>query len=295
MPSRKATRAPWHDYRSRCIYMITLSKGLEIPAFCDLTGTLEQPNINLSPLGKIIRNTIYNISDLHSAFRLLQYIVMPDHVHFILFVGSPLEEPLGTYIARLKVAINQQAGTLGIFTNGFNDQILRHSRFLNVIFQYIRQNPYRLAVRKSYPDYFRRIDSIKIGDKYYSTYGNQFLLQNPFIEQVVVHRSDDEAKRLADREQWLYTASNGGVLVSPFISPAEKAIRAEAEELGGRIILIINEPFRERFKPAAHDFEQCIRGKLLIIAPAAGSGTPLTRSACMAMNALAALVASKPG
>lgn len=47
----------------------------------------------------------------------------------------------------------------------------------------------------------------------------------------------------------------------------EKEIRAEAEERDAKIILITNEPFGERYKPAAHDFHQCESGRLLIIAP----------------------------
>ena len=51
------------------------------------------------------------------------------------------------------------------------------------------------------------------------------LLDNPFKEQVVVHRADSPEVRESNRRRWLYTAANGGVLVSPFISPDERGIR----------------------------------------------------------------------
>lgn len=79
------------------------------------------------------------------------------------------------------------------------------------------------------------------------------------------------------------------MLVSPFISQAEKEIRAAAEEAGGRFILITNEPMGERYKPSGRDFELCEAGRLLIIS--AGIGGDLSRSACLAMNNMAKILA----
>lgn len=82
------------------------------------------------------------------------------------------------------------------------------------------------------------MDALSIAGNTYRVYGNIQLLEHPFKEQVVVHRADSPEVRKQNRDLWLYTAANGGVLVSPFISPAEKGIRAAAEAAGGRIILI---------------------------------------------------------
>lgn len=293
MNDDKKGRAFWHDYRARCIYFITMNKVPETPSFGKLpaihAGACAQPGsvrIDLSPLGKLARNAIFNISKIEPKIRLFQYVVMPDHVHFLISVEEVLNEPLGKMIARLKAAINQEADKAGVFQAGYNDQILRRDRDLNVIFKYIRENPWRLAVRRAYPEYFQRVNALKIGDKTYQAYGNFQLLDNPFKEQVVIHRADTPEVRERNRQEWLYTASNGGVLVSPFISPAEKAIRAEAEACGGRFILITNETFGDRYKPAAHDFALCEAGHLLIIS--ANLPATLTRQTCLAMNALAA-------
>lgn len=74
--------------------------------------------------------------------------------------------------------------------------------------------------------------------------------------------------------------------MSPFISPAEKAVRTESEALGGRTILITNAPMHERYKPAAGDFTLCEQGRLLILSPADLDDT-LTRRTCLTMNTLA--------
>ncbi len=116
-------------------------------------------------------------------------------------------------------------------------------------------------------------------------YGNIHLLDNPFKEQVIVHRADSDEIYSSNRDRWLYTAGNGGVLVSPFISKREKEIRHEAELLGSRFILITNKPFGEREKPMGRDFDRCAEGLRLIIAPQ--TAWNFSRTACQQMNALA--------
>ena len=286
-------RAPWHDYTSRCIYMVTLNKNPMISDFGILEGDYRLPIdhpgssfVSATAIGSAIKAVLRRFYTIEPAVRILQYALMPDHLHILLFVEHPTEATLGQIIARFKIEVDSEAGGISVFAKGFNDQILKPSRSLDTLFNYLRDNPRRLAVRRANPDFFKRVNALKIGDKTYQAYGNMQLLESPFREQVVVHRADSEAKRNADRALWLYTAANGGVLVSPFISPAEKAIRAEAESLGGRFILIVNTPMADRYKPAATDFALCEAGRLLIVS--ADLPADLSRSACLAMNALAA-------
>lgn len=219
-------------------------------------------------------------------------MIMPDHIHILLFVTAPIPKHLGSYIGMFKVKIGQefrqQIGSEGpVFNDDFYDCILYPNRSLDVLFRYLRDNPRRLAVRRAHPEFFRRVNSLAIGEGRYQAYGNVQLLENPFKEPVVVHRRDSEAEREANRRRWLHTGANGGVLVSPFISPAEKAIRSEAEALDSKIILITNAPMGERYKPAETDFARCERGRLLIISDPG----ELTRQKCLNMNALAAGIA----
>lgn len=288
----KTKRAYWHDYRSPGRYMITLSKSHDIPPFSQIAGDCRLPvgtrgssYTRWLPTGRIIADTLYHIGDIHPALRAEQYIVMPDHVHVLLWVKSTLPDPLGLYIARFKNIINNASSTNHIFEDGFNDQIVTNKRDLNAIFNYIRSNPYRLAVRHAYPDFFTRHNNLMVGETACQLYGNIHLLDNPFKEQVIVHRADNDEVYSANRDKWLYTAGNGGVLVSPFISKREKEIRKEAEALGGRFILITNRPLGERGKPSGKDFDLCSQGRMLIIAPQ--SPLDFSRSACQHMNGLA--------
>lgn len=288
------SRAPWHDYKARQIYHITLMKRPEVIPFGRLAGdwrlkpgTPGSPYLLASPLGKIIKDSLREISLIHPSLRIYQYALMPDHLHLILSAETPLDDIIGRKLAVLKVLINKRADSPGVFEKGFNDQILTSTRNLNVIYTYLRENAYRLAIIRANPDFFSRINTIFINGLACQAYGNLHLLGNPFKDQVVIHRADTPVQLADKRDRWLHTAANGGVLVSPFISRSEKALRAEAEDLGGMFILITHESFPERFKPAAHDFDLCSEGRLLIISLGLDKETHLSRSLCLSMNDLA--------
>ena len=284
------SRCYFHDYQSRCIYHITLKKAKGVRVFGNLCGDCQNAAIERSQLGKIIEKHIRKIYALNPAIRLLQYSIMPDHVHLLIFVASPIEMHLGKYISKLKILIYQDfremtGDAVSIFEEDFYDCILYRNRSLDTLYRYLRDNPRRLAVRRAHPEFFRRVNRLKIGEKYYQAYGNFQLLECPFKEQVVVHRADTPEVRERNRRGWLYAAANGGVLVSPFISQAEKAIRTEADEAGGRFIYITNQPLAERYKPSGRDFELCESGRMLIVS--ANFDGDLNRTACLAMNSLA--------
>ena len=289
-------RASWHDYTSRCIYHFTLMKHPEAPAFGMLAGDCHLPigspgssYIRASEIGIAIKQSLRHISDIHPALRLFQYALMPDHLHIILSVENELDDIVGRKLGAFKVDVNHRVGMDHVFERGFNDQILTKSRKLDILYSYLRSNPYRLAIRRACPDFFTRCNNMIIGDTPCQLYGNIHLLDNPFKDQVIVHRADNDQIFLANRDRWLHTAANGGVLVSPFISQREKSIRKEVESSGARFILISNRPFSEREKPSGKDFDLCAQGRLLIIAPAIPM--PLDRPSCLKMNSLAQTIA----
>ena len=87
----------------------------------------------------------------------------------------------------------------------------------------------------------------------------------------------------------MHLAENGGVLVSPFISQAEKEIRRQCESVNGNVILLSNEPLGEKEKPAAHDFERFTQGRLLILSPITSLITG--RETFLSLNSIAESIA----
>lgn len=285
-------RARWHDYRSKCIYHITLMKDPAVEFFGQIGGDWRikpgnpgSPYLVASPTGRKIKEALKRLPDIHPALRLYQYALMPDHLHLLIAITSPLDDILGRKLAIFKVIADRFAEKERVFLKGFNDQIIGPNRKLDDIYNYLRENPYRLAVRMAHPESFRRVTHLEIHGKAYSAYGNLHLLSNPFKEQVVVHRAEDAATRERNKERWIHCVANGGVLVSPFISKDEKAIRQTAESLDGKIILLTDTSFDGRGKPGAHDFDQCCRNKLLVMTPAYEGFQPASgRKTFMALN-----------
>lgn len=295
-------RCRGHDYRAPFIYHIILSKAEDCEAFGCVKGdakiTPGEPGsayIERSGLGDIIQNALKWLPKEFPVIQLYQYCVMPDHVHILLRVLERSEMHLGFYITKLKGKIREGYSRIKgkefrseeIFKPNYCDKPLIRRRSLNVLFRYIRLNPHRLAMRMQYPQFFRRVRKLRIGDRDYEAYGNLFLFRNPDKAAVKISRRFTEEEKAKRKAYWLDDAATGTVLVSPFISKYEKSIRAESETLGASLILISHEAFPERFKPAEHDFNLCVSGSLLIISLGEPIGTGLTREICLRMNALA--------
>lgn len=292
-------RAPWHDYASRCIYHLTLMKTQEAPLFGKLAGSHHLPigtngssYIAASKIGKAIKQTLRELHEIHPHLHLHQYALMPDHLHIILEAEDDLDESIGRKLAIFKVRVNDGAGGIQVFEHGFNDQILIRKRSLDAIYRYLKSNPYRLAVRRANPDFFQMSSGIVIDGMECQLYGNHHLLDNPFKEQIIVHRADSYAIFSSNRDRWLHTGLNGGVVVSPFISPREKSVRENVIAAGCRQILISNRPMAQREKPHGKNFDLCAQGLMLIIAPT--TPMPMNRATCLKLNSLAKAIACNP-
>ncbi len=267
-------RDPKHDYRGRAIYHITIGKAPACPVFAYVSGSPAAPVISRSQIGKIIEQHILNFPNLCASLQILQYVIMPDHIHFAIFARQYLPRVIGRYIGMMKVKCGQSIrnsfpDVSEIFTPDFHDRYLLPIHNLKTIINYIQENPKRLLERRQNPLFFQCLNNLEINGSQWQAYGNLQLLKNPFKAPVVIHRADSEATRTAKRRRWNHLSENGGVLVSPFISRDEKEVRRRCEEVNGKIILITNKPFEDREKPAAHDFEQCSKGSLLILSPIA--------------------------
>lgn len=293
-----------HDYRAPWKYHITVVKTKEAPDFCSISIKELKPDgvsVVYSSLGKIIENAVWNITKHNPKIKVLQYIIMPDHVHILIEVISRLEKPIGNEIGGFKTGISNTWRNLvndngiKVFETGFNDKIIYPDRNLDDVFKYIQQNPYRLAVRRMRPDFFQKQRNIFVDGREIQAYGNLFHFRNPFKYALVVHRNDSEAQFFQKLEDCIYYAANGGIVVSAFISPREKEIRKCIEEIGGKIMLINNRPIEDRGKPARHDFDLCSQGNLLIVSAMDYLSLPKTehpsRSQCLDMNSLAIQIA----
>lgn len=332
-------RAEWHDYRSKCIYMLTLMKAEGIPPFSSLSGGVEDGKVKAvvrnTRLGHHIGRAMRSMTSHYVETRLLQYVIMPDHVHMLVEVMKPVEYHLSQVVKFFKAECAGRYREIlqmdydfkfdgTVFAKGYNDRILMRQGQLQVLFDYMRDNPRRLYLRRSFPQYFCNgllciptcsggfdhgevssvmnvscgrntpADGNDIESERFSVYGNMLLLENPYKVIVRFSRKFREEKLAADKRSWKEAIRSGGVLVSPFIHPVEKEFLHMALAEGGKVIMICENGFPPRWKPSRGYIQALTEGRLLFVGPEdyTASKIELTRQLSMAMNARAEQIAA---
>ena len=360
---RMTRRCDGWDYRQRAIYQVTL---VQADRARPLLGRLviDDPKappeavtarVEPSELGAAILAHWKRLGDFTPEIKPLFCQLMPDHLHAILEVTRPMAKPLGNAIGGFKtgcekicreLALSAQSkappernrraclvpearasGAPRLWAAGFQDSILFRAGQLDAMFNYLRDNPRRLAVKRLFPDLFRAVAALRrplpslgvVGA--FAALGNRFLLDRPLV-QVQVSRRDfayrrepkaggglkiardaageplvaqESAAFTAKTEALLARARQGAALLSPCVSEGEREIARRAFAEGLPLVVLRNKGFAPLEKPGGRHFDACAAGRLLMLAPAAWPHVPgekpMTRRDALALNRLAQALA----
>ena len=153
-PQRKRLRLPEYDYAQPGYYFITVcTRERKQEVLCSIEPAVgaiinRPPRISLTPLGRIVDETIRAIPDHYPGISVDQFIIMPDHVHLILSfrnigpdgrqIAAPT--PLSKVIQQMKRIASKQAG-VPLWQKGFYDHVIRNDVDLANVRQYILNNP----------------------------------------------------------------------------------------------------------------------------------------------------------
>jgi len=282
-----------HDYTRVGFYMITILTAGRQRFF----GACADNRTQLSEAGEIVQRRWHEIPRHRPAIETNTLVVMPDHIHGIVYVKEPLPRPVGQTIRGFKSGVTSELRrhfsdtSMGIWEQGYHDRVIMNSATLRAERHYIHDNPRRYCVRKANPEMFVRINRLNNPRLQAGTnwegFGNLFLLNKPDLMAVQVSRKVSQSELSAQRKEALEQAWRGTVMVSPFISPGEKEIaQAVMGEEYGSLILIRPEGFPPLYKPAGTYFDLCAQGRLLVLSPFAYTGRKqtLTRARCAKMN-----------
>ena len=154
-----------------------------------------------------------------------------------------------------------------LFAKGYNDLILRSYDELPAWCNYLHDNPRRLLLRRTCPQWLRPVFGITIGAYTCSAIGNRGLLSAERRVQVRVSRRLVGEALDREVERFLALARSGAVLVSPAISPGEKRIMRSAFDEKLPVIVIVENGFTPMSKPHGEQFYACGEGRLLILSP----------------------------
>ena len=211
-----------------------------------------EARVERSALGEAVFFHFRRIAEFTPEIKPLYCEIMPDHLHLILHVVCPMKRPLGNAIAGFKTGCEKIYAKMGgerrLFAEGFVDEILSHQGQLGHRFNYLKDNPRRLAIKTLFPWLFKRVCrlgvdlwlALRAGDGgsisqppraqargYFSALGNRFLLGRP-LAQVQVSRRFFGYKRVAKSGRGLKIAKDAaGEPIVEFSTPDFEKRREE--------------------------------------------------------------------
>ena len=145
---RRSTRLPKHDYTWSRGYFVTIRTSTHDPLF-------EVPQLHA-----ILRETWEALPQRFPGVTLDAFVIMPDHVHFILWLNGLVEHAptlgmvVGAYKSLVMKAWIENSKSLQVqhggsfWQRGFIDVVIDNKEELERIRHYIKNNPEKLATRE---------------------------------------------------------------------------------------------------------------------------------------------------
>ena len=160
-PKRKELRIKQYDYSSAGGYFITICVKDRKPLLSDIikpvgVGALDDPQLRLTHLGQIVEKYLLS-SESIPGVKIDRYIIMPDHIHTIIFLNpdqyskhldgssrapTPTNEMLPHIVSTFKRFCRREIGE-NIFQRGYMEHIIRDREDYETRVKYIYENPLR--------------------------------------------------------------------------------------------------------------------------------------------------------
>ena len=153
---RKRTRLKGYDYNRKGLYFITICTNERKCILSHIVGDgdLDVPKIELTSIGKIVEKNIL-ISNKNERIEIDKYVIMPNHIHLIVFVNkcdgevkgtpvspSPTNAIIPHFVSTFKRFCNAEIGEK-VFQRSYHDHIIRNEDDYINISKYILSNPAR--------------------------------------------------------------------------------------------------------------------------------------------------------
>ena len=154
LPNRKMLRWNRRDYSSEGKYFITICIKDRKPLLSRISSVggdvPDAPQIQLLAFGKIADHYINQLNDFYDDLEVDQYVIMPNHIHIILFVyengpsrtSAPTKQhsAVSRFVSTFKRFCNKESGA-NIWQRSFYDHVIRDSKDYQNHLRYICENP----------------------------------------------------------------------------------------------------------------------------------------------------------
>ena len=148
--NRKQLRLNNYDYSNNGAYFITVcTQGRRniLSRIIVGEGFHPLPIVELTKIGIEIENTINFINDNYRNVFIEKYVIMPNHIHLILYLGYENlgghgNPPLQKIVGQLKSFTTKKYGKI-LWQRSYYDHIIRNENEYAEIWNYIDSNPYK--------------------------------------------------------------------------------------------------------------------------------------------------------
>jgi putative transposase len=146
-PERKSPRLREFDYTTAGAYFVTVCARSHACIF----GEAVQDAIRLSQTGQLVATCWLDLSIHFSGLALDAFVVMPNHVHGIIWLSrAGHAPPLPVVIGSFKAAASRVAQR-PLWQRSFHDRVIRDEAELHALRQYVADNPFRWAIDRENP------------------------------------------------------------------------------------------------------------------------------------------------
>jgi putative transposase len=143
---RRSIRLRNYDYTQCGRYFVTICvQNREC-----LLGSIRQGHFSASELGKVVQQAL-------KAMTIESWVVMPNHLHFVLEIHQQSHIALGELVRQFKYDTTKQINVLRnspgvkVWQRNYYENIIRTDRAHQVIRNYIQQNPIRWEIDQLHP------------------------------------------------------------------------------------------------------------------------------------------------
>ncbi len=174
LPERKATHLKNYDYSKTGVYFVTictqdrkriLSNIVGEPLAAPENERLDLNEISeaqssfsnnyksrLTPIGKIAEEQILNLENRYNNVKIKNYVIMPDHIHLLIFLrmesgaasGSPtLHDVVRAFKSLMSRECKKKFGIDKMFQRSFSEHVIRNREDYEEHVKYIHENPMR--------------------------------------------------------------------------------------------------------------------------------------------------------
>ena len=220
-------------------FFVTMVAREHFPLF----GALRETGVALAPAGERVAAAWVGLRAHFPGATASTFCVMPDHFHGLLILD--LDQCGNTWADMVLRHFREATGGDEVWSDDRPYVITPfESSALANVRRYIKNNPKRALWKRNHPDRFVRIAGLKRpnlpSEASWTAFGNVLLLASPFLQFMKISGKAprDEQNRLVD--SFVEAAHDGWVLVSGFISPAERAVleAVRARRLGPHVRLL---------------------------------------------------------